>query len=267
MNNGPQNASAPSRAPATKLPLSVIVTTLNERTNIAACLASVEPIVAEMIVVDCGSTDGTVELAREAGATVHVTRDWPGFGPQKNRALALATQPWVLSIDADERLSPALAGEIADAVSQARHAGYEIPRLSQFCGHWVRHSGWYPDYVLRLFKRGAGRFSDHLVHERVLVDGTLGRLHEQLLHYSYTTMAQVQEKSARYAKAGAEELFRRGVKVSPLTPWYKSGWAFVRAFVLQRGFMDGWAGFAISRSHAHTTYSKYQQLRALRRQP
>ncbi|SUV88617.1 transferase [Bordetella pertussis] len=147
--------------------LSVIIITKNEAANILACLESVA-FADEFIVVDSGSTDNTVELARDFGARVEVTPDWPGFGPQKNRALDLATGDWVLSIDADERVTPELASEIQAAMAGATADCYEIARLSDFCGRFIRHSGWWPDYVLRLFRRGSARFTDAAVHERVV---------------------------------------------------------------------------------------------------
>ena len=164
--------------------LSVIIITCNEAANIEACLASVA-FADEVIVLDSGSTDATAEMARKIGAVVHVTTDWPGFGPQKNRALALAQHPWVLSLDADERVPPELAKQIRQVVMEGADNAYEIPRLTQFCGHWIRHCGWTPDYVLRLFKRGSAHFTDDLVHERVeLRQGVPSRLTCPQLHYS-----------------------------------------------------------------------------------
>ncbi|MDF3036657.1 MAG: glycosyltransferase family 2 protein, partial [Paucimonas sp.] len=151
-----------------RMKLSVVIITKNEAANIGACLASVA-FADERIIVDSGSTDGTIELARQAGATVIETADWPGFGPQKNRALDAATGEWIFSIDADERVTKELQDEILMVLGNARHAAYEVPRLSSFCGRFIRHSGWYPDYIVRLFRKDSGRFSDHLVHERVLV--------------------------------------------------------------------------------------------------
>src|SRR5215211_4924443 len=148
--------------------LSAIVITSNEAAHIAECLHSVA-FCDERIVVDCGSADATQDLAREAGAHVSF-HPFGGFGAQKNFALSLATGDWVLSIDADERVTPALAAEIHAAISGDAD-GFEMPRLSHFCGRPMRHSGWYPDYVLRLFRRGRARFSDRLVHERVICEG------------------------------------------------------------------------------------------------
>ena len=147
--------------------LSVIIITRNEAAHIVACLESVA-FADEFIVVDSGSTDNTVELARAMGAVVEQTADWPGFGPQKNRALALAEGEWVLSIDADERVTPELAEEIQRVIAADGPDTYEMPRLSNFCGRFIRHSGWWPDYVLRLFRRGSARFTDAPVHEKAV---------------------------------------------------------------------------------------------------
>ncbi|WP_353191339.1 glycosyltransferase family 2 protein [Pandoraea pnomenusa] len=246
------------------MPLTVTILTRNERHNIAECIASVQSFASQIVVVDNASTDGTADIARAAGAEVHVTPDWPGFGPQKNRALSYATQPWVLSLDADERVTPESAAEIATAVANGAngaHAGYRMPRLSQFLGQWVKHCGWYPDYVLRLFRRDAGRFSDNLVHERVIVEGEIGTLTHHLLHYSYTEARQVDDKVQRYARAGAKEMALRGKRVSPLKPWINGGWAFVRTYVLRRGFLDGATGAAIARMNARSAFLKYDLLR------
>jgi glycosyltransferase involved in cell wall biosynthesis len=148
--------------------LSVILITKNEAANIRECLQSVAW-ADEIIVLDSGSTDETCHIANELGAKVHVHADWPGFGPQKNRALGYADKDWVFSIDADERVTPELRAEIEQAMCTGKADGYYCPRLSQFCGQFVHHSGWYPDYVLRLFKRGSGKFSESLVDRKSVV--------------------------------------------------------------------------------------------------
>ena len=164
--------------------LSVIIITKNEAQNITACIDSVR-FANQLIIVDSGSTDGTVALAHALGAEVIETADWPGFGPQKNRALAAADGDWVLSLDADERIPEALRDEILAAINSAQHSAYALPRLSSFCGEFIRHSGWYPDYVVRLWQRGTAVFSDHLVHEQVLVQrGTTAKLRTPIIHYS-----------------------------------------------------------------------------------
>ena len=155
--------------------LSVTVITKNEAHNIEACLRSVA-FADQVIVLDSGSTDNTVEIARTLGAEVSINTDWQGFGVQKNRALALAKSDWVLSIDADERLTAELQAEIQEVLNTPVFDAYRFPRLSSYCGQYIRHSGWYPDYVTRVFRRDAARFSDELVHERLIVKGQVGLL-------------------------------------------------------------------------------------------
>ena len=174
--------------------LSIILITKNEEANLKECLESVS-FANEIIVVDSQSSDKTQEIAKSFGAKLEITTDWPGFGPQKNRALNLATQEWVLSIDADERVTPELKKEILAVISSKEPLNcYAIPRSSWYCGRFMKHSGWYPDYVDRLFKRGTAKFSDHLVHERLLPDGSVGKLKNHFLHYSFRDFSQVLKK-------------------------------------------------------------------------
>lgn len=184
--------------------LSVILITRNEAHNVRACLESVAW-ADEIIVVDSGSSNDTVAIARAMGANVY-EHDWPGFGPQKNRTLGYATGEWVFSIDADERVIPELRAELEQAMREGDADGYYCLRLSQFCGQFVYHSGWYPDYVLRLFRRGAGRFSDSLVHESVQLQGRSARLKFPLLHYSYLTEADVERKVEHCSTAAARQM-------------------------------------------------------------
>ncbi len=173
--------------------LSIILITKNEAANIRACLESVAW-ADEIIVVDSGSTDDTVAICRELGAQVHV-HDWPGFGVQKNRALGYASKQWVLSLDADERVTPELRAEIETILRAAQTAdAYLVPRLSNYCGRFMRHSGWYPDLLPRLFQRGKARFSDDLVHERLVVEGEMGKLQGLLLHYAFDDLEEVLHK-------------------------------------------------------------------------
>jgi glycosyltransferase involved in cell wall biosynthesis len=239
--------------------LSAVLITLDEEANIADCLASIS-FADEVIVVDSGSTDRTVELAEKAGAKVVRTADWPGFGPQKNRALAHATHDWVLSIDADERVTPALQGEIVAAIAGSTFDGWDIPRRSSFCGRYMAHSGWYPDRVTRLFRRTRGRFSDDLVHERVVVDGAIGHLRNDLLHATYPDLETMLAKLDRYSTASARAMYERGQRSSVAGAIVRGLWAFVRTYVLRRGFLDGRMGFVLALSIAETTYYKYLKL-------
>jgi glycosyltransferase involved in cell wall biosynthesis len=246
--------------------LSVIVITRNEEANIAQCLASVS-FAREIVVVDSGSADRTVDLAQAAGAKVTIAPDWHGFGAQKNRALAQATQPWVLSIDADERVTPALREEILAAIAQAdaRFAGWDMPRRSSICGRYMAHSGWYPDRVTRLFRRERGRFSDDAVHERVIVDGAVGHLRADLLHTTYPDIETMLRKLDRYSSDAARAMHDRGVRGSFAGALARGLWAFVRTYVLRRGFLDGRMGFVVAMSVAETTYYKYLKLWLLAR--
>ncbi|MFA6920255.1 MAG: glycosyltransferase family 2 protein [Gallionella sp.] len=242
--------------------LSVIIITRNESANIRDCIVSVAW-ADEIIVVDSASTDDTVSIAREMGAQVHVHADWPGFGPQKNRALDYATGEWIFSIDADERVTPELRSEIEQAMSKSDADGYYCPRLSQFCGTFINHCGWYPDYVLRLFRRGAGRFSDSLVHESVLLTGATSKFKTPLLHYSYLTADDVERKVEHYSSAAARQMFESGRRSGRMDAVLRGGWAFLRTYVLRLGLLDGAAGWNIACMNARTTYLKYQKLTAL----
>ena len=245
--------------------LSVIVIAKNEAGNMRACIESVSW-ADEIVVVDSGSTDDTAGIARGMGAKVYVHADWPGFGQQKNRALGYATGDWVFSIDADERVTPELRREIEQAVTEAKADGYFCPRLSQFCGKYIHHCGWYPDYVLRLFRRNAGQFSDSLVHEIVRLEGKTARLKNPLLHYSYLTQDDVERKVAHYSSAAAQQMFEAGKKSTWLGAWLSGGWAFVRTYLLRLGVLDGFAGWNIACMNARTTYLKYRKLSALQMQ-
>ncbi|RZU03037.1 glycosyltransferase family 2 protein [Rivibacter subsaxonicus] len=247
--------------------LSVVLITKNEARHIEACLASVG-FADEWIVVDSGSSDGTQELARRAGARVIETSDWPGFGPQKNRALAAASGDWVFSIDADERASPELAASIRAAMAAAAGpASYKVSRLSSFCGEWIRHGDWYPDDVLRLFRRGSARFSDDLVHEQVLADGPVGRLDGELLHESQPSLESCLDKLNRYTSGRALQLHRAGRSGSLSKAIAHGLWAFLRSYVFKRGFLDGRMGFVVAFSIAEGTYYRYLKIWLLARGP
>ena len=240
--------------------LSVILITHNEAGNIAACLASVA-FADEWIVVDSGSTDGTVDIARGMGATVVAAPDWPGFGVQKNRALALATGAFVFSIDADERVTPELAASIQQVLtSETGDAGYELSRLSNFCGQWMRHGDWYPDRVVRLFRRGGAYFSSDQVHERLVVEGRIGRLSGELEHHSMPTLEGALDKLNRYSSGRAADKVGEGDKGGLGRALSHGLWAFVRCYILHRGFLDGQLGFVLAVYVAENTYYRYLKM-------
>ena len=239
--------------------LSVIIITKNEEAHIGACLDSVA-FADEIIVVDSGSEDRTCEIANEKGARVVVTPDWPGFGPQKNRALDLATQDWVLSVDADERVPPELAHAIQRAIAQAEPHAYKIARLSNFCGRWIRHSGWWPDHVLRLFKRGTARFTDVAVHERVQTYGPIGTLDGHFLHYPYADMQSLIAKVNRYSSDAAHMMHARGRRTSIPGMVGRAVWTFIRIYLIRRGFLDGREGFILAATASAGSFFRYAKL-------
>jgi len=244
--------------------LSVILITKNEADNIRACLESVAW-ADEIIVIDSGSTDDTVAIAKELGAQVHV-QDWPGFGVQKNRALGYATKDWVLSLDADERVTPELCAEIEAILTTEQTAdSYLVPRLSNYCGRFMYHSGWYPDLLPRLFKRGAARFSDDLVHERLIVEGSSVKLKGLLLHYAFDGMEEVLHKVNQYSTAGAAMMHKRGRKASLTGAVVRGLWSFFRTYILRGGILDGREGFMLAVSNAEGTYYRYLKLMLLNR--
>lgn len=245
--------------------LSVIIITLNEAGNIRACLESVS-FADEVIVVDAGSVDGTVAIALEMGAKVFVTEDWPGFGPQKNRALDHATKTWVLSIDADERITPDLATQILEAIGNGSNRAYAIPRLTQFCGQWIRHCGWTPDYVLRLFRRKDGCFSADLVHEHVLIGGiSISKLDTPLLHYSYPTPSHYWRKLEQYSKGWAQQRHALGQRSSMTRAVFSGLTAFLKSYIFRLGFLDGAMGFAVCALQGQAAFGKYFELLCLNR--
>lgn len=239
--------------------ISVIIITKNEAARIRSCLKSIAW-ADEIIVVDSGSSDDTTAICREFTPHVFVHADWPGFGPQKNRALNYASKDWVLSLDADEQVTPTLRAEIEAAISQPWADAYEIPRLSSFCGRFMHHSGWSPDYVLRLFPRKSARFSDALVHESVQIEGETARLTQSLLHDSYRDFEDVLLKLNSYSSAAAQMLEKRGKKGSLSQAILHGSWAFFRTYFLRRGFLDGREGFMLAVMNAENSYYRYIKL-------
>lgn len=239
--------------------LSAIIITKNEAANIGACLDSVAFADERIVVTDDDQRDATAEIARGKGATVLAQR-FAGFGAQKNFALSLANGDWVLSIDADERVTPELAGEILRVIGQpSAENGYEIPRQSSFCGRTMLYSGWYPDYVLRLFRRGAARFSDDAVHERVICDGAVGRLSGHLSHTPVARLEDALSRMDRYSTAGADIIVAKGQRVSFFSGITHGLWTFLRTYIVQRGFLDGREGFLLAVANAEGTYYRYMK--------
>ncbi|HXF65261.1 MAG TPA: glycosyltransferase family 2 protein [Burkholderiales bacterium] len=243
--------------------LSLIVITKNAQATIRRCLES-GSWADEMVVVDSGSTDATLEIARALGARVQVTEDFPGHGPQKNRALALARGQWVLSLDADEWVSPELRAEIEAALAApGGKVAYRMPRRSSFCGRFMRHSGWWPDYVTRVFRRDAARFSEDHAHDRLIVNGPIGRLEQPILHEAITDLDQMIEKINLYSTRSARMFHEQGRRASLGTALVHGGWAFLRTYFLRAGFLDGREGFMLAVANAEGAYYRYLKLMLL----
>lgn len=245
--------------------LSVTILTRNSEAVIGRCLESVDW-ADEIIVVDSGSTDRTLDICREHGAKVHSSAVWPGFGPQKNRALELATGTWVFSLDSDEWITPPLKAEIERSIaSPGETVAYMMPRSSTFCGRAMRHSGWWPDYVVRLFRRDVARFSDDLVHERLIVNGPVGRLGSPLMHEAIPDLEAMMDKANRYSTASAAMRQRDGKRGSLLAAIVHGAWTFLRTYVFQLGFLDGREGFMLAIANAEGSYYRYLKLMLLNR--
>jgi len=240
--------------------LSVIIITKNAQATLSRCLRSVAW-ADEIIVVDSGSTDRTVEVCREHGARVYQPSDWPGFGPQKNRALASAGGAWVLSLDSDEWVTPELRAEIERSIAApGGMAAFMMPRSSTFCGRPMHHSGWWPDYVVRLFRRGSARFSDDLVHERLIVDGLTGRLSAPLLHEAVPDLEAMMNKTNSYSTASALMLYHKGRRSSLAMAVLRGLWTFLRTYIFRLGFLDGREGFILAVANAEGSYYRYLKL-------
>jgi glycosyltransferase involved in cell wall biosynthesis len=244
--------------------VSVTVITKNEAADLGAALESVAW-ADEIVVVDSRSMDDTVAIARRHTNRVEV-RDWPGYVEQKNYAASIASHDWILSLDADERVTPELAAEIRAVLAGApSHAAYRMPRVTWHLGRWVRTTDWYPDFQTRLYDRRAARWAGRYVHESVVADGPVGRLRGELQHYAYRDLADHLETIDRYSTYAAREMYERGRRATALDLAVHPPLAFLRNYVARGGCRDGAAGFVISRMNAFYVFLKFAKLRELRR--
>ncbi len=247
--------------------LSVSIIAFNGEPLIRRCVESVTW-ADEIIVFDSGSTDRTRDICRELGAKVTQTPDFPGFGQQKNRALDCTTSDWVLTLDQDEWVPPELRVEIESKISSpGEFVAFSMPRLSNYCGRDMRHSGWWPDPVTHLFRKGAARFSEDHVHDRIFINGKIGQLRNCLRHDSMPTLEHVINKINSYSTTGAKFNFANGKRASLGKAIFHGGWAFFRTYVLKAGFLDGREGFMLSVSNAEGTYYRYLKLMMLGDKP
>jgi glycosyltransferase involved in cell wall biosynthesis len=239
--------------------ISAVVIANNEERNIARCLDSLAW-ADEIVLIDSESSDRTVEIAKAYGALV-TTRSWNGFGPTKQAAVELATSEWILSIDADEVVTPALAAQIRQKIDGASDvSGYYIKRRTLFMGRWIQYCGWYPDRVLRLFRKSRGRFDDALVHERVVLEGHSANIEEDILHYSYPDLETYMAKFGRYMALGAEELHTKGRRAGLIDLTIRPAASFFKHYVARQGFRDGVPGLVISTMSSVAVFVKYSKL-------
>lgn len=240
-----------------KHPLSVIIITRNEERNIVECLKSVSW-ANEIILVDANSTDRTVELAKQFTPRVFV-KEWLGFAAAKNFALEQATNEWVLWLDADERVPTDLAKEIQTILgnSATTHKSFEVARRAYFLGRWIKHCGWYPGFVTRLFRRDSARFSNVRVHERLEIDGTTGRLKNDLIHYTDENLFHYFEKFNRYTSLAAQDLWGSGKQFSLFDVVVRPPFLFFKMYFLRLGFLDGMHGLILSMLSAAYVFVKY----------
>ena len=241
--------------------LSVTVITKNEADHITAALASVRW-ADEIVVVDSESTDHTVALARQVTDRV-VVRPWAGYVAQKNFAAALASNDWILSLDADERITPALAEEIRATLASPAHQAYRMPRVTWHLGRWIRTTDWYPDDQLRLYDRRHAKWTGQYVHEAVTVEGTVGRLHGEIQHFAYGNISEHLETIDRYTTYAARQMNENGRRAGLLQLAGHPPLAFLRNYIARGGIRDGVPGFIISSLNAYYVFLKFAKLREL----
>jgi glycosyltransferase involved in cell wall biosynthesis len=248
--------------------ISFCLITLNEAANLPRALKSCADLADEIVVLDSGSTDATEKIARESGARFE-TQKWLGYVGQKNKVLSLAQNEWVFSLDADEELSPALREEILalkKSIVPDGVSGFSLPRCVLFGGRWIRHGDWYPDRLVRLFRRDRAKFAGGQVHERLEISGEIQKLRGDLHHYSFTGTTVRRERDDKYARLWAEDKLAAGKSASPFDPIGHAVFRWLRCYVLRRGFLDGIPGWDVAWICSRETYLKYQLLRKLRKE-
>ena len=241
--------------------ISAVIITFNEERNIRRCIESLQGVVDEIVVLDSFSTDATQAICSEYGVVFH-QHSFDGHIQQKNRALALTSNDYVLSLDADEALDDRLKLDVTACRNNWTHDGYSMNRLTNYCGQWIHHSGWYPDKKLRLFDRRKARWGGQNPHDKIVMDegATVAHLSGNLLHYSYYTVEEHRQRSRKYAQIGARAMLENGKKGHwynlIINPLFK----FVRNYIFKAGFLDGRAGWTICTITARETFWKYQSL-------
>jgi glycosyltransferase involved in cell wall biosynthesis len=240
--------------------ISATIVTLNEERNLPRALESLT-CVDEIVVVDSGSADRTVEIARQYGARV-IQRPWPGYAAQKNFAATSAANNWILAIDADESLSELLQAEIMTLrCTEPTAAGFCFPRRAQYLGGWIMHSGWYPDKKVRLYDRRSARWTGDYVHERVRVSGAVSELTGNLLHFTCASLEEHRRTMERYTTLAAEELRAQGRQSGAWRTLLSPPATFLKTYLAQQGFRDGYRGYLIAKMAARYVYLKHSKTR------
>ncbi|HEY1490532.1 MAG TPA: glycosyltransferase family 2 protein [Verrucomicrobiae bacterium] len=253
------------------LPISVCLISGSEAHRIRRALESVAGWTREIVIVlNEDVADGTDKVAAEFGAKIF-REPWKGYAAQKNSAAKKARQEWILSLDADESVSPQLRAEIIETFAPgnlpSQNAAYSFPRCTLHCGRWIRHGDWYPDRKVRLWQRNRAEWRGQSVHETVVVDGEVGRLKNDLWHYSMESLDHQIRKSITYSNLFVQQRLESGSGAGLLELWFRPWWRFVRGYILRRGFLDGWQGYVIARMVAHETFLRYAKVRAAQSGP
>jgi glycosyltransferase involved in cell wall biosynthesis len=240
--------------------ITATIITFNEERKIARAIESLR-CADEILILDSGSTDRTVELAEKLGARV-VECGWLGYAGQKNRAAEDASNDWILSLDADEALSEALEGEIWNIKKNGpRYDAYRMPRMAQYLGKWILHSGWHPDPKIRLYDRRKAKWVGEFVHESVVVEGKVGALESSILHFTCDSISEHLKTIDRYTTLAAQEMVARGKRVGVVRMTFDPIWTFVRTYIVQRGFLDGVEGLILAYMAAFYAFVKYAKAR------
>jgi len=247
--------------------LSVVVITYNEERNIARCLDSVKGVADEIIIVDSFSTDNTATIAKKYNARI-VQNAFAGYAQQKNFAAALTAHDWILSLDADEELTPALKQSIIGIKNAPTHVVYQMPRLTNYCGQWIKHCGWYPDRQTRLYNKTKGKWEEKKVHEYWRAHdstATKGTLKGDLLHYSFTSLTEHLKKIEKYSELAATAAVADGKDASFMKIWISPKWHFFTEYFIKLGFLDGFNGYIICKLSAYAAFIKYSRIRLYNR--
>ncbi len=243
--------------------ISAVIITYNETMRLEPALKSLEGLVSEIVVVDSFSTDDTVRLAKKYTSKVF-QRKWTDFADQKNYANTKASSPWILSLDADERISPELRQEILDLKDEEPDCpGFSMPRKVFYLGRWIRHSGWYPDRKIRLFQKDKARWEGEYVHEKLVIEGKVRKLNGSIHHFTYRNISEHLDRINHFSQLGAQKLYSQGKKCRWYNLVYIPFFRFVKSFFWRAGFLDGFAGLVISVLHSYALFLRYAKLREI----